>query len=481
MDIRSKSNFQTKAWNPLHQERSRRHPIHWLVLVMVLVLLPIGVRTAQAAEAVPAAAPAAPAVAEQEKRGFNGLSKISATCVSCHAEENRAIVQQWGNSKHYGANVGCYECHKAEKEDADAFMHKKYLISILVTPKDCARCHETETKQFTASKHAKSGGNLEGSVDHALATTVQSDGTPAGTQTATLACVQCHGSTVKVAPSGKLDPATWPNSGIGRINPDGSVGACSSCHQNHDFSQTQVRSPDACGKCHQGPAHSQKEIYEASKHGANYRANFEKMHLDSPKWIPGQDYVSGPTCVTCHMSPTMDVAMTHDVGQRISWDLTQPISKKTENAEAHRQDMRDVCSSCHTDKVSKNFYEQFDSIVKLYNSKYGEPGTRLMDGLLKANLRSKKSFDDAIEWTWFKLWHQAGRKARQGAAMQAPDFVQWQGFYEVAELFYTQLIPQAEELITKAEAGGRGTEVAEVRKLLNDIKNDPSNKWMKGQ
>ena len=65
--------------------------------------------------------------------------------------------------------------------------------------------------------------------------------------------------------------------------------------------------------------------------------------------------------------------------------------------------------------------------------------------------------------------------------MQAPDFVQWQGFYEIARLFYAELIPQAEALIQKAEAAGRGDAVKEVKKLLDDIKNDPANKWMNGQ
>ena len=27
-----------------------------------------------------------------------------------------------------------------------------------------------------------------------------------------------------------MDPKTWPNTGIGRINPDGSEGSCSACH-----------------------------------------------------------------------------------------------------------------------------------------------------------------------------------------------------------------------------------------------------------
>lgn len=73
-------------------------------------------------------------------------------------------------------------------------------------------------------------------------------------------------------PNGDLDPATWPNTGIGRINPDGSLGACSACHQRHEFEMVQARRPEACGKCHLGPDHPQKEIYEESKHGINFFA-----------------------------------------------------------------------------------------------------------------------------------------------------------------------------------------------------------------
>jgi len=38
-------------------------------------------------------------------------------------------------------------------------------------------------------------------------------------------------------PGGKFDPATWPNTGIGRVNPDGSAGSCSACHTRHRFSK----------------------------------------------------------------------------------------------------------------------------------------------------------------------------------------------------------------------------------------------------
>jgi len=60
------------------------------------------------------------------------LSEESAKCINCHKKKTPAIVQQWGASKHHGANVACYECHKADEGDVDAFMHQKLLISIIV-------------------------------------------------------------------------------------------------------------------------------------------------------------------------------------------------------------------------------------------------------------------------------------------------------------------------------------------------------------
>jgi hypothetical protein len=41
----------------------------------------------------------------------------------------------------------------------------------------------------------------------------------------------------------------------------------------------------------------------------------------------------------------------------------------------------------------------------------------------------------------------------------APDFVQWNGMYEVARNFYTKLIPEAEKLmpgVTRTALGGDG-------------------------
>ena len=258
--------------------------------------------------------------------GLRELSRQSKECVDCHRKESPGLYQQWGSSKHYRGNVGCYECHMANEDDPDAIRHYDTNISVIVSPKDCARCHPKEVEEFAGSHHSK-GGRIIGSLDNVLAEVVEGNrgmktmGFPEGVSAAAVnGCWQCHGSQIKVLPDGTLDPATWPNSGIGRINPDGSEGACNACHTRHAFSVAQARHPDTCGKCHMGPDHPQKEIYEESKHGIAFFSNEDAMNLHSEKWIVGEDYFDAPTCATCHMSATKNQEVTHDIGMRISWN-----------------------------------------------------------------------------------------------------------------------------------------------------------------
>ncbi|MEO5367187.1 MAG: cytochrome c3 family protein [Magnetococcus sp. WYHC-3] len=459
------------------------------VLLFVAMLSFPGVPGALAEEAVPAAAEAPSSDTVVARKTFETLSETSAKCASCHEKDNHGLYQQWGRSKHYGANVGCYECHRAEPGDADAVRHKDAMISILVSPKDCGRCHEKEYKQFETSNHAHAA-DMAGSPSYHMGHVVQGDGSAEGNPASMQGCTQCHGSVVKVAASGKLDPATWPNSGIGRVNPDGSKGACSACHQRHEFSIGQARRPESCGKCHRGPAHPQMEIYSESKHGINFIANADRMNLDRPKWIPGEDYDSGPTCSTCHMSATRSLPLTHNTGERISWTLRPPVSVKVdahEQAEGkqdvvswedRRDTMQEVCMSCHSERLVENFYKQYDAVVMLYNSKFAEPGVSLMGLLRETGLISGREFDDTIEWTWYRLWNMAGSRARQGAAMLAPSYIQGEGLFEVSSLFYAGLLPQARELAAKAAAAGKQAEAARVNAFLDELLKRPEHQWL---
>ncbi|MGD8362225.1 MAG: multiheme c-type cytochrome [Gemmatimonadota bacterium] len=473
----------------------------------------------------------------------------SRACVDCHAEENPGIVAQWTGSTHAERGVGCLDCHQAMPEEADAYLHHGVQIATIVTPRDCSRCHELEASEFSQSHHA-AAGNILASLDNFLAETVEGarttfdphSPTPGkgiqevqGFASANSGCRQCHGAKVALQASdgglltvddlqpddegiptavdaiariardenGRplLDPGSWPNTGIGRLNLDGSRGSCTACHSRHDFSPRRARQPENCGKCHLGPDHPQKEIYEESKHGIAYRDLKEDMNLDAQPWILGADYAAAPTCATCHMSGNLRNGgrVTHDPGERISWtnrptvslvmdtDVNHNIVTETDPKERRqlisdtwrqkRDRMKEVCSHCHTTDYVNGFYEQYDELVVLYNEKFAKPGLEIMNALLENGMRSPTEFDEEIEWSWFYLWHHEGRRARHGAAMMAPDYTHWHGMYEVAERFYMQLIPQARELADHAAAAGYGAQAQAVNAVLDEVLSRPEHAW----
>jgi len=403
--------------------------VRTLILLQVLVVLGI-VKAAQIMRKEPKCPATSTAI----------VSSDSHQCVVCHAKKTPAIVAQWEKSSHARAGIGCYECHAAKEGEVDAYEHFDKHIATIVSPKDCGSCHQVEAEQFLASHHAK-GGEVLGSLDNYLGEVVEGFGASVS------GCQQCHGSIVQVTTNGQLSADTWPNFGIGRVNPDGTAGACSSCHSRHDFSVAQARTPETCGKCHLGPDHPQKEVYEESKHAIAYRAHMDEMNMDRSQWIVGKDYTAGPTCASCHVSATPNQGRTHDIGLRLSWNIRAPISKHTENWEQKRKAMQEVCMNCHNQKYVENFYTQFDAGVELYNNKFAKPGKELMDKLRAAGKLDDTPFNEKIEWTWFYLWHHEGRRARNGIAMMGPDYVQWHGFYDIAERFYMEMVHEAEDLL----------------------------------
>lgn len=370
------------------------------------------------------------------------LSSESQQCIQCHTQNNfgQAQLDEWRGSVMAKAGTACYECHGAQAGDPDAMAHNDFTISVLVTPKDCGECHITEAGQFALSRHAQ-GGQILASLDNILGERVE------GVAAAILGCRQCHGSVVEMGPDFKPTAASWPNTGIGRINPDGSLGACSTCHTRHRFSVAVGREPSACGNCHMGPDHPQIEIFDESKHGVAFKANRERMALDQRPWVLGQDYSAAPTCATCHMSAVPGMAVSHDVGQRISWTLRPAVSVKLADAETKRARMQQVCQQCHSPPFYQNYFGQYDDAVQLYNEKFAIPAGAMMKALRDAQKLTALDFDEKIEWTYYLMWHHEGRRARHGAAMMGPDYVQWHGFFEVADRFYNELVPEAEELL----------------------------------
>jgi hydroxylamine dehydrogenase len=442
----------------------------------------------------------------------------SAPCVQCHGRQGEdqlgispGIVQHWEASEHAVWGIGCTDCHGVPPagfgkdvdnpryvvkttwdktsglksvepvtadgkpvERPDIWTHEGVDMVTNVSPRTCALCHAEETEQFHKSRHS-SASQFIGSLDNFLGRFAE------GPAAAINGCQQCHGSVVRVAEPAKGGEAptyaadVWPNTGVGRVNADGSWGSCTACHSRHEFAPAVARRPDNCGKCHMGPDHPQLEIYEESKHGIAYKRNEDLMHLDAPggEWVLGKDYAQAPTCSTCHMGPVAPqgeragLSLTHDVGDRISWTLRPKISFQPagitaadgtvvlKGPEDRRDEMKQVCLSCHSTRWVDNFYVQYDQAVELYNEKYGKPAVAIYEFLQAEGILDPVPMNEEMDYVFFELWHHEGRRARHGASMMGPDYVQWHGFYELTRNFYTHFLPLAEELGKKAGKGKR--------------------------
>ncbi len=471
--------------------------------------------------------------------------EMNKKCITCHLKENKSIVLQWENSAHAAAKegqVGCYNCHAAEQGDELGYMHEGAFIKAILSPNDCAKCHEPEAKEMAISHHA-TAGEIVASLDNMLAEVI--GGMPTNKANMASGCWQCHGSvvTLKRDKDGKvlrsktdapqMDHNTYPNSGIGRINPDGSKGTCNACHTRHSFRASTARQPDNCGKCHLGPDHPQKEIYEESKHGIAF---FSAMRGEGPKgmnimkdgkWVLGDDYHYAPTCSTCHMGSFIKLngavaKNTHNPGDRISWNLRAVVSSKLnrvtftdgsvtditgdippragQKAKAksyvregdklkkvieektidkvvswkdRRANMQEVCKSCHGINHIRNFYGQLDDLVNLYNDKFAIPGLELVKMLKKDGIWKNTGFQNHLGYTWFEIWHHEGRRARMAAAMFAPDYVHWHGMYEISRNFYHEFLPEVQEL---ADHAGKGEK---YKKFIADLLAKPEHIWIR--
>lgn len=459
----------------------------------------------------------------------------SAGCIRCHgyddgksgAGRDPGIVKHWEASVHAAQGVGCMDCHglprdsqKVEDsknprylvsttwnketnlktaelilkkgkpvERPDIWKHEGAEIVTAVSPRTCARCHEKETEQFFHSRHS-TASQFIGSLDNFLGRFAE------GPAAANNGCQQCHGGEVRVVEPAKEDHPpvygsdTWPNTGMGRINTDGSWGSCGACHSRHEFSAEVARRPDNCGKCHMGPDHPQVEIYYESKHGIAYRKNERLMKLDQPgnKWVLGKDYAQAPTCSSCHMGPvapsgnTPAMELTHDVGSRVSWTLRPKLSIQPKGIKApdgtvllkepqeRRDDMKKVCFICHSDNWVNNFYTQFDQAVGLHNEKYIAPADAIYNHLMAESIIDNIPMNEEMDFLFYEIWHHEGRRARHGAAMMGPDYVQWHGFYELSRNFYTHFLPLAEEL---AEKAGKGEQ---MREFIQETLHGPDGK-----
>lgn len=412
----------------------------------------------------------------EEKRVVTSTSP----CLGCHESMSPGIVFLWAESKHSRVNVECYTCHEAKKDDPSGHEHNGYFVTTVPSPAYCSACHPKEVAENSRTKHAWGGffGPLkpyyikarEMGLDPFSQETAKKLDPEKMAKTAVtplfpdsgilkrigflddpaynhnnvnLGCIECHGSFIVVEDNGDLKG--WPNAGVGRVNPDGTLGSCTYCHSRHKFSIAEARKPESCGMCHLGPDHPQHEIYSESKHGNIFAASGEEWNWDKPvdQWGPGD--IESPTCATCHMSGFGGaVKSTHDVGSRLYWELQPKISvpqwkgpeevdfvlervSDREQAERGRAKMISVCMQCHSSKWATGYFEEFDKVVSDYNKIWAYTDSLLVEAYADGIISKEFPVDETPEILHYLIWHHDGRRWRMGASMMGPDWTHWNG------------------------------------------------------
>ena len=434
-------------------------------------------------------------------------------CLECHATATPGIVADWSKSRHAGVlpgeamkkpalqkrisaktvpeglagtTVGCAECHAMRPEaHPDAFDHEGFRVYTIVTPSDCAVCHPEEADQYSQNLMSNAYGNLmdnplyrdlmksiNGMQRFEKGRTVTED---ADEMTRADSCLHCHGTRIGIEGVRKVEtdfgemefPALtgWPNQGVGRINPDKSMGACTSCHARHGFSIEMARKPYTCSQCHKGPDVPAYKVYEVSKHGNIHSSLGKHWDFTAVPWTAGKDF-QAPTCAACHASLLVDsegttiAKRTHRMNDRLDWRILglvyahpRPKSPDTsiiknkgglnlateltgepvveflideKQQMANRRAMKTVCLACHSTPWVDGHFVRFDNTVKTTNAMTLTATQVLLSAWEKGAAmgpgQGDSPFNEAIEKMWVELWLFYANSTRYASAMSGADY-----------------------------------------------------------
>ncbi len=437
------------------------------------------------------------------------LSDATTECLDCHAAVHPGIVKDWRDSRHARRTpgqaldveelarrvssktvpaalkkvaVGCAECHMiSPKAHADTFEHNGYDIHVVVTPADCRTCHEQEAEQYGENLMAHAYSNLaDNALYHELQRSIIGKETrkngkisfgQSDDDTRAEACYYCHGTRLTVTGTETRDTEAagelefpvikgWPNQGVGRVNPDGSLGSCAACHSRHAFSIEMARKPYTCKKCHVGPDVPAFKVYAASKHGNIFSAMHKSWNFETVPWTIGRDF-SAPTCAVCHISLLVNTdgevvsERTHRMNDRLPWRIygliyAHPHPQKPDTTiirnkdglplptdfdggfamdyligqqeqAVRRKKMQAACLNCHAASWVNGYWQRLQHTIERTNDR-----TRLATGIMGEIWRlglargpgaGGNPFDEAVEKKWVGSWLFRANTIRFASAM----------------------------------------------------------------
>ncbi len=295
-------------------------------------------------------------------------------CATCHRRVTPDIVNQFAMSTMARRGVKCTDCHVVEKSNPMGKEHEGFFITNSPTPKQCAKCHPSETRQFDHSRHgAPAWMALNGFADFSKEQQkFVNDNIPEANRGPNGIITAMRNSLFDIEGPSVTPAACQSCHAIGKPNLDGSIGNCNKCHLRHEFSLAQVRKPEICGQCHLGPDHPQMEIYRESAHGVMYATQGDKWNWKQKAGRLTTKDMPAPTCATCHISGFGNQGTTHDVGQRLSKFLFAAVTKDSPNKVEGREAMKAICANCHSPNFISDFYTKADSVTAFVNSKVKE-------------------------------------------------------------------------------------------------------------
>lgn len=437
------------------------------------------------------------------------VSEATQECIDCHASATPDVVEDWKRSRHatisvqealkrpklrrrvsadaipkklLGTVVGCAECHTLNtKNHKDTFSHNEQQVHVTVTPTDCATCHPTESKQYEKNLMSHARINLKNNkVYHDLIRSINGVQSFKEMKTsiqdpdeATNAdsCYHCHGTAVEVKGTEVRETdwgdmefpvlSGWPNQGVGRFNPDGSHGSCTSCHSRHQFAIHVARKPYTCSQCHKGPDVPAYKAYSVSKHGNLFSSLQNEWNFKEVPWTVGKDFTA-PTCAVCHASllvtPEGDVVAqrTHQMNDRLPWRIlgliyahphpkspdTSIIKNKNglplpttltgewakeyligpEEQAVRQKKLQAVCLSCHSSSWIDGHWARFENTIKV-TDKMTLTATQVLMKAWESKVADKTNFfDEGIEKLWVEEWLFYANSTRFASAMMGADY-----------------------------------------------------------